>query len=196
MKKLVGLFLLALLAGCGTPSNGGVPLPAFEPVAPTPGPTIAPPPTPIVVGDPTGLSIPSLDIQSDLIPTGIEENGRLEVPPVEQPMQASWYEGFPEPGEAGRPAVILGHVDGGGQKGVFYNLRKIQVGEIVNVDNMKFRVYKVEIYPKNEFPTEEVYTPNERPELRLITCGGTFGGDRAGHYDDNVVVYAYLASRQ
>jgi hypothetical protein len=43
--------------------------------------------------------------------------------------------------------------------------------------------------PKAQFPTEAVYAPTARPELRLITCGGRF--DRAArNYEDNVVVDA------
>jgi len=43
------------------------------------------------------------------------------VPPVSQPLQAGWYKVRRRPGEVGK-AVILGHVDGGGQLGVFNKL--------------------------------------------------------------------------
>ena len=46
--------------------------------------------------------------------------------------------------------------------------------------------------PKARFPTEAVYAPTARPELRLITCGGQF--DRTVRsYEDNVVVDAVVA---
>jgi hypothetical protein len=45
------------------------------------------------------------------------------------------------------------------------------------------------MYRKSRFPTTAVYGPAPGPELRLITCGGTF--DRARRsYLSNVVVYA------
>ena len=45
------------------------------------------------------------------------------------------------------------------------------------------------VYPKDAFPTDRVYGPTAGPELRLITCGGSF--DRsAGSYRDNTVVFA------
>jgi hypothetical protein len=54
-----------------------------------------------------------------------------------------------------------------------------------------FRVLATRRYPKDEFPTDEVYGPTPNAQLRLITCGGTF--DRArGSYVDNIVVYAVL----
>jgi hypothetical protein len=38
-----------------------------------------------------------------------------------------------------------------------------------------------------------VYGPTNDPELRLLTCGGTF--DHAAHsYVDNVIVYAKLVT--
>jgi hypothetical protein len=49
----------------------------------------------------------------------------------------------------------------------------------------------VATYPKDRFPTDEVYGDTAGAELRLITCGGAF--DRgAGSYTDNVVVDAVL----
>lgn len=189
MHKLVGVILLLALTGCGTSSTGEVPLPSVEPGNVAISPTDE-------IENPSYVEIPSIGASSDLIPTGVEPNGKLETPPVERPEQASWYEGFSEPGEVGRPAVILGHVDGGGKKGVFYRLNEVQINDEVIVDDKSFKVYKVETYPKERFPGQEVYAPSGEPELRLITCGGTFGRARPGHYDDNVVVYARMASRQ
>ena len=42
---------------------------------------------------------------------------------------------------------------------------------------MRFTVTRVARYPKDAFPTAEVYGPTADAELRLITCGGAF--DRA-----------------
>lgn len=47
----------------------------------------------------------------------------------------------------------------------------------------------VHSFPKDAFPTDMVYTGTPGPELRLITCGGSF--DRsARNYLDNTVVFA------
>jgi LPXTG-site transpeptidase (sortase) family protein len=109
-----------------------------------------------------------------------------------------WYGEAPTPGERG-PAVLAAHVDWNHEKGAFYDLRTLETGDEVTVDRADgvravFRVGRVAQYPKDQFPTEEVYGDVDRPELRLITCGGDF--DRNAHsYRDNVVVYAYLAGR-
>ncbi|HET9006845.1 MAG TPA: sortase, partial [Actinomycetes bacterium] len=54
-----------------------------------------------------------------------------------------------------------------------------------------FTVDRVERYPKQRFPTDDVYYPTLTPRLRLVTCGGEF--DRAaGSYRDNVIAFASL----
>lgn len=46
---------------------------------------------------------------------------------------------------------------------------------------------------KTSFPTALVYGPTPLPELRLITCTGSF--DRATHnYSENLIVTAYGTS--
>ncbi len=50
---------------------------------------------------------------------------------------------------------------------------------------------RVKRFGKDDFPTDEVYGSVDRPELRLITCGGSFNY-RTRHYRDNVVVFAHL----
>jgi hypothetical protein len=56
-------------------------------------------------------------------------------------------------------------------------------------ETVRFRVIRTAWYPKNEFPTDQVYGPTPDRQLRLITCGGVF--DRTlRSYRDNLVVYA------
>ncbi|HET9558885.1 MAG TPA: class F sortase, partial [Actinomycetota bacterium] len=57
---------------------------------------------------------------------------------------------------------------------------------------VRFVVERVERYPKRRFPTEDVYYPTLQPKLRLVTCGGAFD-PAAGHYRDNVIVFASLS---
>lgn len=56
----------------------------------------------------------------------------------------------------------------------------------------RFIVDHTEQVSKSNFPTEKVYGPASRPELRLITCDGRYER-QAGGYDDNLIVYAILA---
>ena len=54
-----------------------------------------------------------------------------------------------------------------------------------------FTVTAREQYDKDAFPTDKVYGPTSSPQLRVITCGGSFDWNTR-HYNDNVVVFADL----
>ncbi|MDD7968723.1 class F sortase [Actinomycetospora lemnae] len=157
------------------------------------GPSAFSSPDPLAASNPTKVTVPSISAESSLVPTGLQENGSLEVPPVDQPMQASWFDQSPTPGEMG-PSIILGHVNGGGQPGIFNKLDEVVAGAQVFVDRADgqravFEVSRVETIPKDSFPTDAVYNDTANPQLRLITCGGSFDRN-SGHYLANVIVYA------
>jgi sortase (surface protein transpeptidase) len=94
--------------------------------------------------------------------------------------------------------VIAAHVDSTKGPGVFYRLGAVKAGATVQVSRsdgsvLRFVVDKVALYPKDAFPTDEVYRGGfDRAEIRLVTCGGTF--DKVRHYLDNVVVFGHLVS--
>jgi hypothetical protein len=191
--------LVILAGGCGLAwamqtGRPATPLgkPAFVPVprgkrAPVPGPEAA-----SRVAPPADLIIPAIGVRTRLIRLG-RVDGALQVPSTTA--VAGWYTGSPRPGAVGS-AVIAGHIDSVAGPGVFFRLRLLHRGERVYVRerNGKLAVFRVtarHMYLKTRFPTQTVYGPVPTPQLRLITCGGTF--DYAtGHYLSNVVVYATL----
>ncbi|MFI0241074.1 class F sortase [Streptomyces sp. NPDC016845] len=143
---------------------------------------------------PTRVTIPSLGVDSALLPLGLNEDGTVEVPPAEQGMTAGWYTGGPAPGERG-PAVIIGHNDTRFGKAVFHDLRKLREGADITVRNSAdkaahFTVTATETVGKKAFPTRKVYGATNTRALRLITCDGAF--DAQGHPVDNLIVYAEL----
>lgn len=103
---------------------------------------------------------------------------------------------LPTPGEAG-PAVIEGHVTSQGSvPSVFFELGALEIGDLVEVGredgtSVTFEVYGAQSFPKNAFPKTTVYGNTDGPELRLITCGGTYDPDRRAHLD-NIVVFARM----
>lgn len=144
---------------------------------------------------PVAVDIPKIKAHSTLVPLGVNQDDTIEVPPVSKPWQAGWYRFGPVPGEAG-PAVILGHVDGNKQQGIFFHLKELVPGDQVSIaradgSSIQFTVTRVDQVAKDLFPTEAVYGDTAGAELRLITCGGVF--DRAARsYEDNIIVYAVL----
>jgi Sortase domain len=144
---------------------------------------------------PVALDVPKIGVHTTgLVDLGLTRAGALEVP--KDAVTAGWYRLGPVPGEPG-PAVIAAHVNYAKVPGVFSRLHETAVGDTATVTRadgrtVKFTVYRVERFPKDAFPTKDVYGNTDGPELRLVTCGGDF--DRAAHsYRDNIVVYARLA---
>src|SRR3979411_2134538 len=106
------------------------------------------------------------------------KDGKIAVPSVKTPMQAAWYRFSPVPGDVG-PAIVLGHVDGSQQPGIFYKLHDVAPGDAVRVDRSAGKQLRSgdahkDQAPKNKFPADAVYGNTDKPQLRLITCGGVF----------------------
>ena len=183
--------VIAVAAGCSSDAA-----PAPTPSVSAPG-SVAPSAAmaPLARSAPVRVQIPAIGVDSTLLQLGLRADGSLQVPPSGFP--AGWYTGAPTPGELG-PAILAGHVDWGGQPGVFYHLRDLQPEADVTVTRQDgstavFRVTQVKEYPKNEFPTDVVYGDLDHPGLRLITCGGSFDRETR-NYDDNIVVFADLVA--
>lgn len=54
-----------------------------------------------------------------------------------------------------------------------------------------FAADRIEVHPKDDFPTIEVYGNIDDAQLRLVTCGGDFDSS-VRSYEDNVIAFASL----
>lgn len=194
MRRFLVLVCIACaaVAGCSSapprhePPRAARPAPVAAPVT-DPGPRV----------EPTALSIPSVHISSTLVPLGLNPDGTVQVPDIHNPMQAGYYRLGPSAGQVG-PFVVLGHVDSYTEAGVFYPLRDLREGDLVHVDRqdgsrITYVVDRIDRVSKDDFPTDEVYGDVNRPEIRLITCGGSFDRTKRS-YDDNVIVFGHEVS--
>jgi sortase (surface protein transpeptidase) len=162
--------------------------PPSSPSSPSASPSTPPKPGP-PTGPPTALRIPSISVTTTLEQLQIATDGTLNTPGFND---AGWYAAGTAPGDIG-PAVIAGHIDSATAQSVFYRLGQLTAGALIQVQRdgqwLTFTVTSVGHYPKTSFPAAQVYGPTPTPELRLITCGGTFNQSTRS-YDDNLVVYA------
>ena len=121
---------------------------------------------------------------------GLKGN-ELETPA--DPDLVGWFTGAHTPGAPGR-AVLAGHLTWNGRHTVFARLPELAVGAVIEVDRedgttAKFAVTKVATFPKDAFPTDEVYASTDEPSLVLITCGGDYSKSEH-YYDSNVIAFA------
>jgi hypothetical protein len=145
---------------------------------------------------PLTLDIATIGVHTELMSLGLNPDGTVTLPPLKGDAPAGWYKYLATPGEFG-PAVILGHVDSARDgPAVFYRLRELRPGDRISVSRADgstavFTVRSLAKYSKNHFPSKAVYGPVAGPQLRLVTCGGSFDPVRR-RYRDNIVVYASL----
>lgn len=143
---------------------------------------------------PTKLRIPKIGLDTVFeAPLGLNSDLTVEVPDLYTTV--GWYKNGATPGEVG-PAVVLGHVDSFQGPAVFFNLKKLAQGDVIEVEREDgttavFEVERVKSYAQKDFPTEDVYGPTDGAVLRLITCTGTFDKGKQ-KYSHNLVVYAKL----
>ncbi|MFH8803712.1 class F sortase [Streptomyces sp. NPDC017936] len=200
-RALVAAALTAPLAGCGGGRPAGrdaaapVPARSTAPAATVPGspaPADGGPAAGTGSSVPVRLEIPAIGVDTPVMRLGLARDGSVEVPPITADDRAGWYRYSPVPGRTG-PSVILGHVTVGRYgDGVFRRLGRLRRGDriVARLENgtaAAFAVTGVRTVAKADFPTEAVYGNVDRPEMRLITCGGPRSGDA---YRDNVIVFA------
>lgn len=193
-RAFAGAAVAALLTGCGGGRSGGGEDGARPgdraPSARGPAGRAAA----LTRSEPVRLRIPAIDVDTPVMRLGLAADGTVEVPPLTENDKAGWYRHSPTPGQTG-PSVILGHVTVGSHgDGVFRHLDRLRRGEHIearleNGTTARFAVTSLRTVRKAEFPTREVYGNVDRPELRLITCGGPRDADG---YRDNVIVFAAL----
>ncbi|WP_217143808.1 class F sortase [Streptomyces sp. AC627_RSS907] len=196
-RALATAALAALLVGCcgGSGDDGAA---RARPATTAPPPSHASAKSAPSVGRsvPVGLAIPAIGVDTPVMRLGLAADGTVEVPPVTDDDRAGWYRHSPAPGQLG-PSVILGHVTVGSHgDGVFRRLAELHGGDRIearleNGTVATFAVTSVRTVAKAEFPTDGVYGDVDRPELRLITCGGPRVGEE---YRDNVIVFAALTA--
>lgn len=174
---------------------------------------------------PIAIRIPDIDVKASFIDPseccGLNLDATIQVPDISNTKTASanvkragWYRASPIPGDKADPtgeigpAIILGHINGDKQQGVFAKLSTLKAGDkhLVYIDRSdgKTAVFEVTLnskVDKDDFPTKSVYGMTQDPEIRLISCGGRLDpqyneGPAHHRYIDQIIVYGKLVSLQ
>ncbi|WP_018790641.1 class F sortase [Salinispora arenicola] len=190
---VIGTLMMLIIAMLGVERATGV---SVLPERFTAG--LRPPPNRFPVlpaSDPVAVEIDAIDVTAPVHNVGLAPDGTIAAPDAARAQEAGWYDQGPTPGQYG-PAVLVGHVDTSTGPAVFQGLRDLRAGDRVEVDRTDgrvavFEVNSVERFDKERFPADQVFGDFDRPNLRLVTCGGRWVGGDTG-YADNVVVFASL----
>lgn len=137
---------------------------------------------------PVNITISSIGLDAKIIPVGLQEDGAMEVP--EDVMEIGWYTKGARPGENGN-VVLAGHVDNYLGKGVFFDLEDVSLDdEVVLSDqgnSLRYKIVKIESYPYDDGPIEEIFGFTSQKRLQLITCTGWFNPLTKNHEERLVV---------
>jgi len=140
----------------------------------------------------TRLIIPRAKVDAPLVSLGIDENGVMQS--TSNAWDVAWYDFSARPGTGGN-AVFSGHVDYHDVgAAVFWNLRDLQPGDIIEVQLADGTAYKYSVsalncMPVNEAPISEIVGATQSEVVTLITCCGTFDSS-SRQYDHRLVVRA------
>ncbi|MEV0324419.1 class F sortase [Streptomyces sp. NPDC050658] len=153
-------------------------------------------PAPLEKSRPTGLRIPTAGVDAtSMLDLGVGADGALDVPPADKADEPGWWTGGVTPGEKGA-AVLVAHYDTAKGPALMKDVAKVRMGDTIEVpradgSTATFEVREIQQVSKEDFPTHKVYGATDRPELRLLTCGGPI---RDGHRTDNIILYADLVT--
>ena len=172
------------------PPRNGLDTPTATPV-PTPPPSSAP-----VVR----MVIEKIGLDGQVVTMGLDADHVPLVP--DNPDDIVWYDFSTRPGW-GSNAVFSGHVDwtvnGVPVTGIFYDLRKVEVGDIIKVRLEDGTEYQYKVFGNQAVPYDDPEalkvmgaTPTEM--ITIITCGGAWiprwGDPLGGNYTHRQIVRA------
>jgi hypothetical protein len=137
---------------------------------------------------PTALTVKDLSISQPVLAVGLQQDGAMEVPDVED---IGWYRNGAVPGRPGA-TVFVAHVWWGDTPGPFSHLGALEPGALIDVEVgdtvHSYVVVERTMYDKDSLPRS--LWRNTGPEtLVLITCGGDFD-NATNRYKQNIVVLA------
>jgi sortase (surface protein transpeptidase) len=142
---------------------------------------------------PRYIFIPKLSVQAVVRPLGLTVNGQLATP--DNVYDTGWYTQSSTPGQPGA-MVIDGHVSSWTTNGVFYGLKTLQPGDLIEIQRgngttVNYSVVKKQVYAYQQVDMSALLSPIDagKPGLNLITCtGDVIKG--TNDFNERVVIFA------
>lgn len=144
---------------------------------------------------PRYLRVPSLGIESRIRRLGLDSKGAVGSP--NNIFDIGWYDGSVRPGEKDGSSVLVGHVAGPSQQGVFWGLVKIETGAIIEIEkgngeSIRYAVTKIDKLPAGDIDMRQYIAsdPSGRHSLRLISSAGGKYATLSEQFTGRVVITA------
>lgn len=144
--------------------------------------------------DPKKIIIPSIGVEAYLQNVGVDQNREVAVP--SNIHMGGWFVDSVRPGAKGL-SIIDGHLNGVREDGIFINLAKVKPGDTYTIEfgdgsRKQFKVTSTKTVPlKDAASVLFSQDPSLTNQLTLITCGGTWDGQKR-IYDKRVIVTSEL----
>ena len=144
---------------------------------------------------PRYLIIPKLNVNALILPVGMNPDGSLATP--NNVFDTAWYDTSAKPGQKGA-MLIDGHISSWTTQGVFYGLKTLLPGDIIDVQGgngaiFTYKVVKTHIYNSNNVDMQAAMLPIDptKPGLNLISCtGDVISG--TSEFNERIIVFATL----
>ncbi len=138
---------------------------------------------------PARISIPSIKLNTPIVPVGLTSNGEMDVPSGAT-RNVGWYQYGKLPGDLGN-AVFDAHVFA-----AFKNLRYAKIGDEITITDaqgvaQRFRITESSVYAVSDVPMEHIILDESARKIVLITCAKKFIRS-TGTYSHRLVVTATL----
>jgi sortase (surface protein transpeptidase) len=138
---------------------------------------------------PARVSIPSIALNSRVVPVGVNSKGEMDVPSGST-SDIGWYAKGTVPGDLGS-AVMDAHVFA-----ALSRLDEVSAGDDIYVSmadgtTKRFAVTRAQVYKLGDLSPAELFSRKGGRYLHLITCAGELTPDRST-YTHRLVVYATL----
>jgi len=140
------------------------------------------------------LIIDKIGVSAPIEVVNFDSDGNMASPTG--PNVVAWYSQGAKIGSIGN-AVISGHRDTEKGKAVFYRLSELVIGDTIMVTDDKGKGYRYVVdsknnYPRDGFPSKEIFSNGMAARLNLVTCSGTYNRSTK-LYSHRLVVSAVLA---
>lgn len=142
---------------------------------------------------PKKITIDSIGLSARILRMGVESNNQIQSP--RSSYDTGWYEGSNKPNENGL-MFINGHVSGPTKPGIFYNLKKLNAGDIITIEKgdgtlIKYQVVSKETLDLNNVDMQKTLRSIDvdKQGLNLMTCSGDYSA-QSNTFNERLIVYS------